>query len=155
MAGRIAAKLQELGLLLPAAQPPLASYVPWVISGKLLIISGQLPMAEGRPLSVGKLGVSVTVADGQAAAAQCFLNALAHADAACGGDLDRIARVVRLGGFVACAAEFTQHPLVVNGASDLAVQIFGDAGRHARAAVGVPSLPLDAAVELEVMFELV
>jgi enamine deaminase RidA (YjgF/YER057c/UK114 family) len=154
MAGRIAARLQELGLVVPAAAPPLASYVPWVISGKLLIISGQLPLSEGRLICTGKLGEAVAVPEGQAAAAQCFLNALAHADAACGGDLDRIARVVRLGGFVACVPAFTQHPAVVNGASDLAVAIFGEAGRHARAAVGVPSLPLDAAVELEVMFEL-
>jgi enamine deaminase RidA (YjgF/YER057c/UK114 family) len=94
------------------------------------------------------------VEDGQAAARQCFLNILAHARTACDGDLSRIARLVRLGGFVACTPDFTQHPAIINGASDLAVAIFGDAGRHARAAVGVPSLPMDACVEIDAMFEI-
>jgi enamine deaminase RidA (YjgF/YER057c/UK114 family) len=102
----------------------------------------------------GKLGESVSLEDGQAAARQCFLNVLAHVNTACDGDLDRVVRVVRLGGFVACGPTFTQHPAVINGASDLAVAIFGDSGRHARAAVGVASLPLDAAVELEAIFEI-
>ncbi|HTZ71462.1 MAG TPA: RidA family protein [Acetobacteraceae bacterium] len=154
MAGPIEQRLAELGLALPAAQPPLASYVPYVMTGKLLVISGQLPMADGVLACEGKLGETVALEDGQAAARQCFLNVLAHARTALGGNLDRITRVVRLGGFVACAPTFTQHPAVINGASDLVLQIFGEAGRHARAAVGVASLPLDAAVELEAMFEI-
>jgi enamine deaminase RidA (YjgF/YER057c/UK114 family) len=111
-------------------------------------------MAHGKLAFAGKLGESVSLEDGQAAARQCFLNVLAHVNTACDGDLDRVVRVVRLGGFVACAPSFSQHPAVINGASDLAVAIFGDAGRHARAAVGVTSLPLDAAVELEAIFEI-
>jgi enamine deaminase RidA (YjgF/YER057c/UK114 family) len=154
MAGAINAKLTGLGITLPVAQPPVATYVPYVITGSLLVVSGQLPMADGKLAYAGKLGETVSLEDGQAAARQCFLNILAHANAATGGDLDRITRVVRLGGFVACAPTFTQHPAVINGASDLAVAIFGDAGRHARAAVGVPSLPLDAAVEIDAMFEI-
>jgi enamine deaminase RidA (YjgF/YER057c/UK114 family) len=153
MAAGVRAKLAELGLVLPVAQPPVATYVPYVRSGALLVVSGQLPMVDGVLAFAGKLGAAVSVAEGQAAARQCLLNVLAHACAALDGDLDRVVRVVRLGGFVACAPEFTQHPAVINGASDLVVAIFGDAGRHARAAVGVASLPLDAAVELEAMFE--
>jgi enamine deaminase RidA (YjgF/YER057c/UK114 family) len=103
---------------------------------------------------VGKLGDTVALQDGVAAARQCFLNILAHANTALGGDLDRVTRLVRLGGFVACTPAFTQHPAVINGASDLAVAVFGAAGRHARAAVGVPSLPLDAAVEIDAIFEI-
>jgi enamine deaminase RidA (YjgF/YER057c/UK114 family) len=154
MAGRIAAKLGELGIALPTAQPPVANYVPFVIVGSTLIISGQLPMRNGKLAFAGKLGDSVALEDGVAAARQCFLNILAHAKTALDGDLDRVQRLLRLGGFVACVPSFTQHPAVINGASDLAVAVFGDAGRHARAAVGVPSLPFDAAVEIEAMFEL-
>jgi enamine deaminase RidA (YjgF/YER057c/UK114 family) len=154
MAGRVAARLSELGISLPVAQPPVANYVPFAIAGQLLIISGQLPMRDGLLAVAGKLGGSVALEDGVAAARQCFLNILAHTSTALGGDLDRVIRLVRLGGFVACAPGFTQHPAVINGASDLAVAVFGDAGRHARAAVGVPSLPLDAAVEIEATFEI-
>ena len=154
MAAHIQAKLTELGITVPVAQPPVATYVPFVRTGNLVIVSGQLPMAQGKLAFAGKLGESVSLEDGQAAARQCFLNVLAHVNTACDGDLDRVVRVVRLGGFVACAPSFSQHPAVINGASDLAVAIFGDAGRHARAAVGVTSLPLDAAVELEAIFEI-
>ena len=154
MAAHIQARLTELGITIPAAQPPVATYVPFVRTGNLVIVSGQLPMAQGKLAFAGKLGESVSLEDGQAAARQCFLNVLAHVNTACDGDLDRVVRVVRLGGFVACAPSFSQHPAVINGASDLAVAIFGDAGRHARAAVGVTSLPLDAAVELEAIFEI-
>ncbi len=111
-------------------------------------------MKDGKLTAAGKLGDAVSLEDGKAAAQQSFLNILAHANAALDGDLDRVVRLVRLGGFVACVPSFTQHPAVVNGASDLAVAVFGDAGRHARAAVGVPSLPLDAAVEIEAIFEI-
>jgi enamine deaminase RidA (YjgF/YER057c/UK114 family) len=154
MAGRIAAKLAELSIILPSAKPPVANYVPFAIAGNLLIISGQLPMKDGTLTAAGKLGDAVSLEDGKAAAQQSFLNILAHANAALAGDLDRVVRLVRLGGFVACVPSFTQHPAIINGASDLAVAVFGDAGRHARAAVGVPSLPLDAAVEIEATFEI-
>jgi enamine deaminase RidA (YjgF/YER057c/UK114 family) len=154
MAGRISAKLAELGIELPSAQPPLAAYVPFAITGKLVVVSGQLPMQAGKLAVAGKLGDTVTVEQGQEAARLCLLNVLAHLNTATGGDLDRVARIVRLGGFVACAPGFTQHPAVINGASELAVEIFGDAGRHARAAVGVASLPLDAAVEIEALIEI-
>jgi enamine deaminase RidA (YjgF/YER057c/UK114 family) len=120
----------------------------------LVFVSGQLPFLEGKLACTGRLGASVSLADGQAAARQCLLNILSQVDAACDGDLDRVSRIVRLGGFVACAPEFTQHPAVINGASDLAVEIFGEAGRHARAAVGVASLPLDAPVEIDAIFEI-
>lgn len=152
--GKIAQRLQELGLDVPQAQPPVATYVPFVRTGNLVIISGQLPMRDGKPAYTGKLGDSVSLEAGQEAARLCLLNVLAHLRAACDGDLDRVVRIVRLGGFVACAPGFTQHPAVINGASDLAVAIFGDAGKHARAAVGVASLPLDAAVELEAIAEI-
>ncbi len=154
MNGRIASRLTELGLTLPPAQPPVATYVPYVITGNLVVVSGQLPMVAGKPGWSGKLGAGVSDADGAAAARQCLLNVLAHLSAACDGDLDRVARVVRLGGFIACTPDFTRHPSVMNGASDLAVEIFGEAGRHARATVGVPSLPLDAPVEIEGIFEI-
>lgn len=154
MAQSIRERLGQLGLTLPQTQPPVANYVPYAISGNLVFISGQLPMHEGRLLQSGKLGLSISLEQGQEAARQCFLNILAHLNAAVDGDLDRVARLVRLGGFVACGSEFTQHPSVINGASDLAVEIFGDAGRHARAAVGVPSLPLDAPVEIDAIFEI-
>jgi enamine deaminase RidA (YjgF/YER057c/UK114 family) len=154
LADRIAHRLQELGIHLPAAQPPVATYLPFVVTGNLVFVSGQLPMVDGALAYAGKLGAGVTLEHGRAAARQCLLNILAHLQVACDGDLDRVARLVRLGGFVACTPDFTQHPAVINGASDLAVEIFGDAGRHARAAVGVPSLPLDAAVEIDAIFEI-
>jgi enamine deaminase RidA (YjgF/YER057c/UK114 family) len=153
MAGRVAAALTQLGIVLPIAQPPVANYVPFAMTGNLLVISGQLPMRDGKLAFSGKLGASVSLEDGVAAARQCFLNILAHASTALDGDLDRVTRLVRLGGFVACTPDFTQHPAVINGASDLAVAVFGDPGRHARAAVGVAALPLDAAVEIEAIFE--
>jgi enamine deaminase RidA (YjgF/YER057c/UK114 family) len=109
---------------------------------------------DGKAEFIGKLGSGVTIADGQQAAKLCALNILAHLKNACDGDLDRVKRVLRLGGFVNCAPDFTDMPQVVNGASDLMVQVFGDAGKHARAAVGVASLPLGVAVEVEAMFEL-
>jgi enamine deaminase RidA (YjgF/YER057c/UK114 family) len=154
MAGRIAAKLAELGIALPAPTAPVANYLPFVVAGDLVIVSGQLPLAAGRVAVTGKLGAGLGVAQGQEAARLCFLNVLAQLQAACNGDLDRVRQIVRLGGFIAAAPDFTQHAQVMNGASDLAVAIFGEAGRHARAAVGAPSLPLDAAVEVEGLFRI-
>jgi enamine deaminase RidA (YjgF/YER057c/UK114 family) len=154
MAGRIEARLKERGIELPEAATPVANYVPFTISGSLVVVSGQICLWNRERRFVGKLGADVSVADGQQAARLCALNVLAHLRVAAGGDLDRVKRVLRLGGFVNCTPEFTDMPQVVNGASDVMVEIFGDAGRHARAAVGVSSLPLGVAVEVEAMFEL-
>ncbi|MBL6455039.1 RidA family protein [Belnapia sp. T6] len=153
MAGRIEIRLAELGITLPAPAAPIANYVAFNITGKLVVISGQIPLRGGKIAYTGKVGAGVSVEDGVAAARLCFVNLVAQLKAAA-GDLDRVARVVRLGGFIAAPAEFTQHAVVMNGASDLAVEVFGDAGRHARTTIGVPSLPGDAAVEVEGMFEL-
>lgn len=151
--GRIEAKLAELGLALPRPMPPVATYVPFVTTGSLVVVSGQLPAADGQVAVTGKLGRWLPVEQGTRAARLCFVNVLAHLKVAC-GELDRVRRVVRLGGFIACSPEFTEHAVVMNGASDLAVALFGEAGRHARTTIGVPSLPLDAAVEVEAMFEI-
>lgn len=147
-------RLAERGLDLPPAAAPAANYVPYMISGSLLFISGQLPMQGGGVAVRGRLGGGVSIEQGQAAARLCGLNLLAQAKAASGGDLDRVRRCVKLGGFVACTPEFIDHPKVINGASDLMVEAMGEAGRHARFAVGCSSLPLDAAVEVEAVFEL-
>lgn len=154
MAGMIDAKLAELGITVPTPAAPLANYIGFNKVGGLVVVSGQIPLVDGKIAVTGKLGADVTVEQGQDAARICFINLLAQVKQACGGDLDRVQRVVRLGGFVACAPEFTQHPAVINGASDLAVAVFGEKGKHARAAVGCPSLPGDAAVEVEGMFEI-
>lgn len=147
-------KLRGLGLGLPLAAAPAANYVPFVVTGNLVIVSGQLPIQGGGVAVRGRLGDTVSLEQGQAAARLCILNVLAQLKTATDGDLDRVRRCVRLGGFVSCTPEFIDHPKVINGASDLIVEVMGDAGRHARAAVGCPSLPLDAAVEVEGIFEL-
>ncbi|MBP0446774.1 RidA family protein [Roseomonas sp. SSH11] len=152
-ADRIRARLAELGVTLPEPATPIANYVPAVITGSLLFVSGQVPMREGKIAYRGKLGSGVQVEIGQQAAQLCFINVLAQAQAAL-GSLDRVKRVVRLGGFIAAVPEFTQHAQVMNGASDLAVAVFDDIGRHARSTIGVPSLPGDAAVEVEAVFEI-
>ncbi len=148
----VAARLRELGIALPTPMAPIANYVPFVRTGSLVVISGQVPAKDGAIAMTGKLGGGLDIEAGQAAARLCFVNVLAQLQAAC-GDLALVRRVVRLGGFIACTPEFTQHAVVMNGASDLAVAVFGDAGRHARSTIGVPSLPGDAAVEVEGMFE--
>ena len=153
MAGRIEARLAELGIALPTPAAPIANYVPFNISGNLVIVSGQIPLKDGKIAVIGKVGAGVSMEDGVAAARLCFVNLMAQVKAAV-GDLDRVTRVIRLGGFIAAGPDFTQHAVVMNGASDLAVEVFGDAGRHARTTIGVPSLPGDAAVEVEGMFEL-
>jgi enamine deaminase RidA (YjgF/YER057c/UK114 family) len=153
MAGMIESKLTELGLTLPALAAPLANYVGFVRSGDLLFVSGQLCLgADGKLVAKGKLGAEVSVDDGQKAARACAVNLLAQIKAAV-GDLDRVARVVRLGGFISSAPTFLEGPKVMNGASDLMVAVFGDKGRHARTTIGVAVLPLDAAVEVEGLFE--
>jgi len=147
-------KLTELGITLSTPMAPVANYVPFVITGSLVIVSGQVPAVDGKIAVTGKVGAGVSLEQGQEAARLCFINVLIHLKAACGGDLGRVRRVVRLGGFVAAPPEFTNLAQVMNGASDLAVAIFGEVGRHARTTIGVPSLPLDAAVEVEGMFEI-
>lgn len=154
MSGKIEARLNELGIELPQTTTPIANYVPFTVSGNIVVVSGQVSVHSGKAEFVGKLGAGISIPDGQQAARLCALNILAHLKTAAGGDLDRVKRVLRLGGFVNCTPEFTDMPQVVNGASDLMVQVFGDAGKHARAAVGVASLPLGVAVEVEAMFEI-
>lgn len=146
-------RLAALGVTLPVAAAPVANYVAAVITGNLLVVSGQLPLIEGRLSATGKLGGGVSIEQGSQAARACAINMLAQIKAAA-GSLDRVHRVVRLGGFIASTADFTQHATVMNGASDLIAAVFGEAGRHARSTIGVPSLPLDAPVEVEGLFEI-
>lgn len=153
MADTIETRLEKLGITLPDAAPSVANYVPVQRAGTLLFVSGQLPMADGKVAWTGRLGEALDVEEGREAARLCAINMLAQLKTALDGDLGRITRVVRLGGFVASADDFTAQPQVMNGASDLMVDLFGEAGRHARAAVGVNVLPLGAAVEVEGLFE--
>lgn len=150
----ISQRLTELGIILPAPAAPVAAYVPFVMTGHLLFISGQLPLDNGKLSVTGKLGEDVALEEGQHAARLCGLNILAQAAKACDGDLDRVQQCVKLGGFVACAPSFTDHPKVVNGASELMQQVFGNVGQHARSAVGVNGLPLNAAVEVDAIFSI-
>ncbi|HXW42373.1 MAG TPA: RidA family protein [Xanthobacteraceae bacterium] len=153
MAGSVDKKLRELGIALAEPRAPIANYVPYVRSGNLLHVSGQLCLdADGKLVAKGRLGDGVTVEDGQQAARACAINLLAQVKAAL-GDLDKVTRVVRLGGFINSAPGFTDGPRVMNGASDLMVAAFGDNGKHARSTVGVAALPADAAVEVEGLFE--
>lgn len=154
MAGRIDARLAELGIELPEAPAPVASYVPYTVSGKLVFLSGQINVWNGEFGPSGKVGVDVTIEQGQEAARLCALNLIAHLKNACGGDLDRVSQVIRLGGFVNCNPDFADQPKVIEGASALFIEIFGDAGRHARTAVCAPSLPFLAPVEVDGIFEI-
>ncbi|HJP22149.1 MAG: RidA family protein [Alphaproteobacteria bacterium] len=153
MAGKIEARLMELGIVIPDAVPALANYVPWVQSGNNVWIAGQVPIVNGELTHVGKVGDVVELADAQAAARICGLNIISQVKAACDGDLDRVVRCLKVGGYVNAVADFGQHPQVINGASDLMVEVFGDAGRHARFAVGAGSLPRDVCVEVDAVFE--
>lgn len=149
-------RLRALGILLPTAVPPVANYVPSVISGPWLVVSGQLALGDdGKldPAHIGKVGASLSIEAGRAAARRCAINILAQAKAAL-GDLDRIRRCLRLGGFVNAAPGFSQVAAAMNGASDLMVEVLGEKGRHARTTVGVAELPLDCAVEVEALFEI-
>jgi len=153
MAGTVEQKLATLGISLPKPAAPIANYVPFVRSGNMLIVSGQVCFGgDGKLVAKGQLGGSVSIEDGQKAARACAINLLAQVKAAL-GDLDKIVRVVRLGGFINSAPGFTDGPKVMNGASDLMVEALGDKGRHARSTVGVAALPADAAVEVEGQFE--
>jgi enamine deaminase RidA (YjgF/YER057c/UK114 family) len=153
--GRVESRLNHLKLELPVIPAPIANYVPWVKTGSLIFTSGQLTMGPGKTLEyVGKVGRDISVEDGRRAARLAAINVLAVLNSALDGDLDRVTRVVKLTGFVNAEPEFTQHPEVINGASDLFVEVFGEAGRHARAAVGAGSLPRNVAVEIEAIFEI-
>lgn len=150
--------LKQAGIVLPTPAAPVANYVGSIVTGNLLVISGQLCLGADSKLDAahrGKLGDSVALEAGQAAARLCAINLLAQANVALGGNLERIRRCVRLGGFINANPTYSQIPQVMNGASDLIVQILGDSGRHARSTVGVAQLPLDCAVEVEGMFEIV
>jgi len=154
MTGVIEARLQEIGIELPQAAAPAANYVPYVISGNLVFVAGQVTFWNGERKFIGKVGTDFTLEEGQAAARIVGLNIIAQVKAACGGDLDRVQRCVKLGGFVNCPADFTGQPQVINGASDLMVDVFGDKGRHARFAVGANVLPMNIAVEIDAIFEI-
>jgi enamine deaminase RidA (YjgF/YER057c/UK114 family) len=153
MTGRIEAHLRELGIALPAPPAPVASYVPFVATGNLVFISGQVTASPEGLKYVGTVGRDLSVEDGKAAARLCAINAIAQLKAAC-GDLDRVRRCVKLNVTVNAVPDFAQHPEVANGASDLMVEVFGEAGKHARAAVGAGSLPRGVACEVEAIFEI-
>jgi enamine deaminase RidA (YjgF/YER057c/UK114 family) len=152
MAGTVEKKLNELGIVLAEPAAPVANYIPFVRSGNLLMVSGQICLDAGKLVAKGQLGGGVSVEDGQKAARACAINILAQVKAAL-GDLDKVSRVVRLGGFVNSVPGYVDGPKVMNGASDLMVAAFGDKGRHARTTVGVSALPQNAAIEVEGLFE--
>ena len=151
----VRAKLAEKGLTLPVATKPLAAYVPAVRTGNIVFTAGQLPMVDGKIEKTGAIGDgTMTQEDAEGEARKCAINLLSQLKAATGGDLDRVTRVVKLGGFVACTADFTAQPQVINMASNMMVDVFGDIGRHARFAVGTNALPLGCLVEIEGIFEI-
>ena len=154
MAGEVDARLAKLGIEVPQAAAPVANYVGFVQVGNLVFISGQIPLKDGKIQFQGKLGENMSLEDGQAAARLCAINVVAQAKAACDGDLDRVARVVKLTGFVNSTGDFTDQPKVINGASDLMVEVFADKGKHSRAAVSAASLPAGVAVEVEAVVEI-
>jgi len=149
---RVSERLTQLGIDLPPPPRPLGAYVPWVRTGALLYVAGQLPLKDGKVLHPGRVGEGVSIEQAAGCARIAAINALAVANDAL-GSLDGVTRVVRVAGHVAAGHEFTAHPQVVNGASDLLVEVFGERGRHARMALGAPSLPANACVELEILFE--
>ena len=154
MSDVIESRLTEMGITLPVAAAPAANYLPYVIAGDLLFLSGQLPIEDGKVAVTGLVGRDVDLAGAQRAAELCAINILAQAKAALGGNLGRIVRVVKLNGFVASVPEFTEQHLVINGASNLIATVLGEAGKHARAAVGMAALPLNAAVEIDAVIEI-
>ncbi len=154
MAGEVDTRLAELGIEVPEAAAPVANYVGYVRSGNLVFVSGQVPLVDGAFKFQGKVGAEYSVEEGQEAARICAINIIAQLKAACGGDLDRVRRIVKLGGFVNSTPEFTDQPKVINGASDLMVAVFGDAGKHTRAAVSAGALPLGVAVEIDAIAEI-
>ena len=151
---KIESRLKELGIQLPTPPAPVASYVPYVVTSNLVFISGQVTMSAEGLKFIGKVGAEISLEDGKEAAKLCAVNLLAQLKAACGGDLERVRACVKLGVFVNATSDFTQHPEVGNGASDLIVAVLGDAGKHARAATGAGSLPRGVAVEVDGVFEI-
>lgn len=155
MTNAIDTALASLAITLPASVLPAANYVPYVVSGNMVSISGQLPMKDGKPQDIGKVGKDISIEQAQGTAKLCGINILSHLKAACGGDLSRVKRCVRLGVFVNSTEDFTDQPKVANGVSDMMVAIFGkEIGAHSRAAVGVAQLPFGVAVEVEALFEI-
>jgi enamine deaminase RidA (YjgF/YER057c/UK114 family) len=154
MPGAVDGRLAELGLEIPDPAAPAANYVGHVVTGNLVFVAGQLPIEDGQIVFTGKLGADVSLEDGQTAARLCAINIVAQLKKACGGDLDRVRRIVKLGAFVNSTADFGDQPEVVNGASDLIVAIFGDKGLHARAAVSAGALPRNVAVEIDAVVEI-
>lgn len=152
--GKIDKRLAELGVVLPTPMKPVANYVPWVRTGNLVFISGQGAVVDGKIQFAGKLGGTVSMEDGVKSARLTGINVLAQLREACGGDLDRVKHVVKLLGFVNATADFADHPKIINGASDLMVEVFGEKGRHARSAVASPSLPFNLSVEIEAIVEI-
>lgn len=154
MTGAIEAKINALGLTLPEAVAPAANYVPYTVTGKTVIVSGMLPMQGGKPQFIGRVGKTISIEQAQECARLCGLNILAHLKNAAGGNLDHVARLLRMGIFVNSTEDFTEQPKVANGVSDLMVHVFGEQGKHARFAVGVAQLPFGVAVEVDATFEL-
>jgi enamine deaminase RidA (YjgF/YER057c/UK114 family) len=154
MAGKIDARLKELGIEIKQPAAPVANYVGYVKTGNLVFVSGQVTLKDGKIQYQGKLGADVSLEDGQAAARICATNIIAQLKAACDGDLDRVRRIVKLGGFVNSTPDFADQPKVINGASDLMVEVFGDKGKHARAAVSAGALPMQVAVEVDCVAEI-
>ncbi|MDA1090107.1 MAG: RidA family protein [Proteobacteria bacterium] len=154
MSGPITTRMAELGIELPEPAPPAANYIPFVVTGNLVFVSGQVTVWNGELRHIGRLGENIDIEEGYQAARLCGLNLIAQAKAAAQGDLNKIKRVVKLGGFVNSTPDFTDQPKVINGASDLMAEVFGEVGKHARFAVGAPSLPFGVAVEVDGVFEL-
>ena len=154
MAGTVEQRLAEMGVKLPKPAAPAANYIPFITTGKMIFVSGQITMLDGELQYLGKVGDTLSADDGYNAARICAINLIAQVKEACFGDLDMVTQVVKLGGFVNCTPDFTDQPKVINGASDLIAKAFGDSGQHARFAVGAPSLPLGVAVEVDGVFEI-
>ena len=154
MTGRIEQRLGERGIVLPPAMRAMANYVPFTVTGRHVWVAGQGPFLDGKLHYNGRLGETLTIDDGRACARIVGLNILAQVKAACGGDLDKVVRCVKLNGFVNSTPDFTQHPEVINGCSELMIEVFGEAGRHARVAVGAPTLPMGTSVEIDALFEI-
>ncbi|MCP5072295.1 MAG: RidA family protein [Rhodobacteraceae bacterium] len=154
MAGRIDARLAELGIDVPVPPIPVASYLPYVVTGNLVVVAGQVTLEGGKVKYTGRFGESISIEDGEAATRLCALNVLSQLKAACDGDLDRVTKVVRLNAFFNATPDFLDHPRVMNAASDLMAEIFGEVGKHTRVGVGVTSLPLGVPVELDGIFEI-
>ncbi len=154
MAGKIDQRLDEMGIVLPEPATPAANYVPFVISGPLVFIAGQIPFWNGEILHIGKVGAEISVEEAKQAARVCGLNLIAQLKSACSGDLDRVIQCVKIGVFVNCVDGFKQQPEIANGVSDLMVELFGETGRHARFAVGTNALPRNCAAESDAVFEI-